>query len=197
MTEASGRATHMGRVGYEGAHCPEDDVIDDGQFTIIAANGDKLYGVYDYPAIDEGEPVTFTGGTGRFAGASGGGVWEYEVELTFRDNCDPDNDPLMCLTNSPWWSTLTGTTDHPAVDDRLGNKRAAPVDLRRGRPSRGSSLLAVESRLPVAYDRSPASALVRGSALTNAIIAKYRTGIEKYRIRLTVVDQPATTIAMT
>lgn len=112
VTEASGRATHMGRVAYEGAHCPDEVVIDDGRFTIVAANGDKLYGVYDYPAIDYGEPVTFIGGTGRFAGASGWGVWEYDVELIFREDCDPASDPFMCLTNSPWWSTLTGTINY-------------------------------------------------------------------------------------
>ena len=112
VTEAGGRATHMGRVAYEGAHCPDEVVIDDGRFTIVAANGDKLYGVYDYPAIDYGEPVTFIGGTGRFAGASGGGVWEYDVELIFREDCDPASDPFMCLTNSPWWSTLTGTISY-------------------------------------------------------------------------------------
>ena len=43
----------------------------DGRITLIAANGDELYGVYDYPAIDDGYPIVFNGGTGRFANATG------------------------------------------------------------------------------------------------------------------------------
>lgn len=45
------------------------------------ANGDILYGVYDYdPNSDSNSiPVTLTGGTGRFADASGAAVVTYRV----------------------------------------------------------------------------------------------------------------------
>lgn len=112
VTGAVGNATHMGRVTTDWAHCPANDAADDGTITIVAANGDELWGMYDYPGIDEGEPITFVGGTGRFADASGAAYVTYDVELTFRDGCDPESDPLMCLTYSPWSAHLTGTINY-------------------------------------------------------------------------------------
>jgi hypothetical protein len=115
VADAFGKATHMGRTALMSSHCPAEDSEHeryDGRLTLTAANGDRLYAMYDYPAIDEGDPVIFTGGTGRFKNATGQATWVYDVELTFRDDCDPVTDPIMCLTNSPWNSTLTGTISY-------------------------------------------------------------------------------------
>ena len=112
MTEASGEDPDLGPLTTNWAHCPEDDVVDDGQVTIIDENGDELYGTYDYPEIDNGSPITFDGGTGRFSDATGTATAAYNVELTFREECDQLTDPFMCLTNSPWTATLTGTINY-------------------------------------------------------------------------------------
>jgi hypothetical protein len=99
------RSSHC--TGKDSEHEPYD-----GRLTLTAANGDRLYAMYDYPEIDYGDPVIFTGGTGRFKNATGQATWVYDVELTFRDDCDPVTDPIMCLTNSPWTATLTGTISY-------------------------------------------------------------------------------------
>jgi hypothetical protein len=83
FTDAYGTARHMGEVGFHAVHCPliVDGAIVDGSLTIVAANGDELYGTYSgstepIPAT-VGEvflatiDIAFEGGTGRFAGASG------------------------------------------------------------------------------------------------------------------------------
>lgn len=112
MTEATGEDPDLGPITTTWAHCPEDDVVDDGRMSIVADNGDELLGTYDYPEIDNGSPITFDGGTGRFAEATGTATVVYDVDLTFRDDCDPETDPLMCLTNSPWTATLSGTVNY-------------------------------------------------------------------------------------
>lgn len=119
VTDSFGKATHMGRTESLWSHCPEGDSNhepNDGHITLIAANGDELYGVYDYPAIDDGSPIVFTGGTGRFANASGSATVVYDVNPEFVEGCpiDPD-DPFPCMDFSvPWqWSsTLTGTISY-------------------------------------------------------------------------------------
>jgi hypothetical protein len=64
------------------SHCaaPTSLAFTDGEFTLTAANGDQLLGTYfgkfvppDPPLFSIDRHFTFTGGTGRFAGASGGG----------------------------------------------------------------------------------------------------------------------------
>jgi len=112
ITEGTGEDPELGSVTTSWAHCPEDDVVEDGRVTIIDEDGDELYGTYDYPEIDNGSPITFDGGTGRFAEATGTAKVDYDVVLTFREDCDPDTDPLMCLTNSPWNANLTGTLNY-------------------------------------------------------------------------------------
>ena len=112
MTEASGEDPDLGPLTTNWAHCPEDDVVDDGQVTIIDENGDELYGTYDYPEIDNGSPITFDGGSGLFSDATGTATVSYAVDLTFREDCDPATDPFMCLTDSPWTATLTGTVNY-------------------------------------------------------------------------------------
>jgi hypothetical protein len=112
MTDAVGDDPELGPITTAWAHCPEDDVAEDGRVTIIDESGDELYGTYDYPGIDSGAPITFDGGTGRFEEATGTATVAYDVELTFREDCDPDTDPFMCLTNSPWSATLTGNVSY-------------------------------------------------------------------------------------
>jgi hypothetical protein len=83
---ATGHATHLGRYTLEGA----EDVnvvtgrITHGSFLLIAANGDTLRGTYSGTArpgltgYDVSGPIT--GGTGRFAGASGTLTWHGDFD---------------------------------------------------------------------------------------------------------------------
>jgi hypothetical protein len=96
VQEGSGQATHLGKLSTRITFCVDTaDLQDDGTLTgdesapynngegtFIAANGDELYftieGVVlpsDHPEynFEFQDPFIFTGGTGRFAGASGGG----------------------------------------------------------------------------------------------------------------------------
>lgn len=114
VSDAIGQATHMGRVHLASSHCPgEPDYTMDGHATIVAANGDELYAVYDYDPMDEGNEITvhFDGGTGRFAEASGHAVWTYYLTPVLIEGCDdPDNFDCLDFTASwHWWSTLVGT----------------------------------------------------------------------------------------
>ena len=83
------QATHLGRSTWESTESvnvcsnPEGaDVV--GQFTIVSASGDRLFGSYetlahfDFPndEITFSGQYTIAGGTGRFHGASGGGSIE-------------------------------------------------------------------------------------------------------------------------
>lgn len=114
LTGATGQATHMGRIETVWSHCPADPSnTDDGRLTLVAANGDAVYGEYDYdPASpDNFFPITVVGGTGRFAFASGALVVTYEVTPEFIAGCIPEPDPFPCFDFSePWqWSaTMTG-----------------------------------------------------------------------------------------
>jgi hypothetical protein len=88
---AGGQLAHLGEVTTVFEHCSRMNVdmatgavtfdYGDGQMTVVAANGDELYGTY---ADGSGELMadgnvawrdtfTLTGGTGRFEGASGSG----------------------------------------------------------------------------------------------------------------------------
>jgi hypothetical protein len=77
-----GTATHLGRLTTDQSHCAEPTSLafTDGEFTLTAANGDELRGTYFGDFVPLEPPLftidghfTFTGGTGRFAGATGGG----------------------------------------------------------------------------------------------------------------------------
>ena len=83
----TGNAQHLGSitwVSHETVDVCSDPAggIVTGQITLTAANGDQLFGEYHAVAIlDFGAgqvtangQLLFTGGTGRFEGASGGGV---------------------------------------------------------------------------------------------------------------------------
>jgi hypothetical protein len=82
--EGGGNGTHVGRYTIVNSHCLDlaTGVFTNGSFTKTAANGDQLFGTYSgtgtviVPPAPVGRfavqgTLTFTGGTGRFAGASG------------------------------------------------------------------------------------------------------------------------------
>lgn len=77
----SGQAAHLGAVTGSAEHCTQIDFstgaswIIDGQMTWVTPGGDELWATYEStPAPDGLEQVTFTGGTGRFAEATGEGI---------------------------------------------------------------------------------------------------------------------------
>lgn len=80
---ATGTASHLGLVAMTTQHCtPSGDTIAGGEGTFHAANGDEIYFEYGGTAPFPGPGTTvivaevdfvITGGTGRFADASGGG----------------------------------------------------------------------------------------------------------------------------
>ena len=78
----TGTATHVGSLTTDQGHCAEPTSLafTDGVFTFTAANGDQLRGTYfgefvplDPPLFSIDGHFAFTGGTGRFASATGGG----------------------------------------------------------------------------------------------------------------------------
>jgi len=96
--EGWGTVTHLGRTYVSAEHCsysadgtPEtgDGTYGEGELTMVAANGDVLYGTYTGgvslsppPVVDFQDFFTFVdGGTGRFATASGGGIEFGVVDL--------------------------------------------------------------------------------------------------------------------
>lgn len=97
VQEGIGEATHLGRFSIRITFCIDaTDLLDDGQLTegesapydggvgvLTAANGDELYITIagavvpsDHPDFDFefDDPYAITGGTGRFAGATGSGT---------------------------------------------------------------------------------------------------------------------------
>jgi hypothetical protein len=118
LTEPTGQATHMGRVETFWSHCPaEPDYVNDGRIRFVAANGDELYGTYDYDPNSESNdiPITLTGGTGSFVDASGAIVVTYDVIPQFIPECNPEPDPFPCFDFSvpwPWYGTMTGTISY-------------------------------------------------------------------------------------
>lgn len=86
-TTGTGEATHLGKSLWSGTAClgfgPQGIVVTNGKLTLTAANGDQLFSTFAasgaLPAGDGSFHLdgTFTvvGGTGRFAGATGGGTF--------------------------------------------------------------------------------------------------------------------------
>jgi hypothetical protein len=86
----TGHATHLGQFTNTQSHClnPVTLQFAYGQNTLVAANGDLVFGAY-YGQLVMISPTsaaiygitTTTGGTGRFAGATGGGAATGTVDL--------------------------------------------------------------------------------------------------------------------
>ena len=85
----AGRATHLGRFTISvdemlDVTSPTGEVVLQGQAVVVAANGDELHWSYaatGTPSGDSGDVVltgtfTFSGGSGRFADATGQGSFE-------------------------------------------------------------------------------------------------------------------------
>jgi hypothetical protein len=93
----TGTASHLGRVSMTGSHCAPDwgAPIVGGEWTFVAANGDTLVGTYtgtiDPFVPEEGAVMvgrhdnTITGGSGRFAGATGEFLVSYTGILHFAE----------------------------------------------------------------------------------------------------------------
>jgi hypothetical protein len=114
VLQAVGVGTHMGKVTGQLTDCPNvfvppgtPFIFEDGEFTLTAANGDEVSGTYRGElhatpvnglfVVKNGQ-FTITGGTGRFAGAQGGGV------LTGGEIITPGD-----FTDIPGAFILTGT----------------------------------------------------------------------------------------
>ena len=76
----TGHATQIGKysIHYRECFVPATGAVTAGSFTLTAANGDIVFGTYVGQAVPEGDssvrfedPGVITGGTGRFAGATG------------------------------------------------------------------------------------------------------------------------------
>lgn len=113
-----GNATHLGNFTTTMGFCGSDLDYANGEGVFVAANGDELY--IKIPAEGEighvlplpyahplyefyfQDPFSFAGGTGRFEGASGGGMTESYVDL-FDDagNFIPEH-----RTDHKWTGTL-------------------------------------------------------------------------------------------
>ena len=86
----TGHGTHVGNFTNAQSHCMNPVTLQFayGQDTLIAANGDMVFGAYygQFVMISPTSAAlygitTTTGGTGRFAGATGGGVATGTVDL--------------------------------------------------------------------------------------------------------------------
>ncbi|MBX2990088.1 MAG: hypothetical protein KF749_02855 [Bacteroidetes bacterium] len=90
-----GTATHLGRLAGSQHHClnPATGAFSNGEFEYTAANGDRLSGTYSGNLVPSADPTvfaltgsfSFTGGTGRFAHATGSGTPSGSVQVTTGD----------------------------------------------------------------------------------------------------------------
>jgi hypothetical protein len=96
VLEGGGTATHVGRYTIVNSHCvdPVSGALTDGRFSKTAANGDQLFGTYagNSSVIQAPAPIgifavhgtlTYTGGTGRFAGVTGSAILEGTLTADF------------------------------------------------------------------------------------------------------------------
>lgn len=93
----AGQATHLGLFTETQSHCVNLATLDfsQGQFTFTGANGDTVSGTYSGHLVPAG-PTTvtiygvfvLTGGTGRFTGATGGGLATGTLDLVSGESND-------------------------------------------------------------------------------------------------------------
>ena len=104
----SGHATHLGNFTTHYHECfdPATGAVTDGSFTLTAANGDTILGTYggqvsptgDQTVFAYDDPGVITGGTGRFAGASG----------------TVGTSGVVNLATGEYSGTITGSLSNPA-----------------------------------------------------------------------------------
>jgi hypothetical protein len=100
--------SHLGQVWIHWTHCPPitQPLYTNGHFTITAANGDTLIGTHDI----NGDPpyyMDISGGTGRFAGATGRIAVYFQVQGEW-DTGDP---PFPINPWQAWWQ-MKGTISY-------------------------------------------------------------------------------------
>jgi hypothetical protein len=109
--EASGKATHLGKFTVEIPHVVNrTNSTASGSYEFTAANGDMLFAEFTGQAMPTATPgvlyieetATITGGTGRFAGATG----SFEIERWF--------DTIAGTTTG----TFEGTISSPGAGNR-------------------------------------------------------------------------------
>jgi len=106
MTVGKGTASHLGRVAFVSTDCVAPSgynlTFTDGKLTVTATNGDKLFityyglfvptgatsasGLPVFALYKEGSAFLITGGTGRFAKATGSGL------ISGQEDVSPDPD---------------------------------------------------------------------------------------------------------
>ena len=90
-TEATGNATHMGKVNASFLHCPTDIGHDNGHLTLTAANGDEVFVEYvDDGTTGDSFPIAVVGGTGRFTEATGSMTLYYWLDPAIGPDGEPD-----------------------------------------------------------------------------------------------------------
>lgn len=108
------RASHFGQAFLVMAHCPTYDFADnfaDSSFTLMAANGDAVFGRFvgtidGYSEVIGDEifgtiHLTITGGDGRFEGAGGSAVMKFRTTFEGYDDY-----------SWAWWASWTGTLSY-------------------------------------------------------------------------------------
>lgn len=111
-SDATGTLSHLGLARLHTTHVPNlaTGALEDGTFTIVAANGDEIRGTYQGTAtydalradlVHGAATFVISGGTGRFAGATG------TIAATFLETLD---DPTWASARVAW--TLSGTVNY-------------------------------------------------------------------------------------
>lgn len=113
LVTGAGTATHIGKYTYRSTECfdPATGEVTAGSFRLTAANGDTIAGTFSGRALPSASPnvvilehtALVTGGTGRFAGATG--------QLVFAGEAD--------LASARYHQTLGGTIASPGSTKRL------------------------------------------------------------------------------
>jgi len=111
-SDAAGTLSHLGLAQVKTRHIPnlETGALEQGTFTIVAANGDEIRGTYEGTAtydavradlVHGAATFVISGGTGRFDGATG------TITASFLETLD---DPTWASAKVAW--TLTGTVNY-------------------------------------------------------------------------------------
>jgi hypothetical protein len=119
--EGGGTATHVGKYTIVNSHCvdPSTGALTSGTFIKTAANGDQIFGTYtgSTTIIQPPAPIgifgvtgtlTFTGGTGRFAGVTGAATMSGSLQSDFSQPTVP-TDVMLVMIGS---ISSVGSTKH-------------------------------------------------------------------------------------